>query len=454
MTHAWFDVSAGVSGDMLLGALLDAGAQLSGVQEALDALVPGSVRLEVETVVRGGQRGTKVHVRVLVDEPPHRTWASIRDALRAAPLAELTRGRALATFARLASAEARAHGISADDVHFHEVGALDSIADVVGTCEALTLLGVRSVSASPIALGAGRVRAAHGSIPVPVPAVTELMRGWRTVAASSFGVADPAPHHHGHHVPDHERADTHHDHHDHDHNHHDHDTPAPVTTPGEPGELATPTGVALVRALATRCEGVPALEVSEVGVGAGSRDFATHPNVVRVILGQVPTATTSALAPHSSGRDGLVELRANVDDMDPRLWPAVLDACLGAGAVDAWLVPIVMKKGRPAHTLHALAPEAVVTAVADTMLTHTTTLGVRQSPVTRHVLERAFTTVRVDGQVVQVKVASRDGLIVHSAAEFESLADAARSLGRPQAEIAQRVTAAIVAAGLIPGGQG
>ena len=150
----------------------------------------------------------------------------------------------------------------------------------------------------------------------------------------------------------------------------------------------------------------------------------------------------------------MVELRANVDDMDPRLWPAVLDACLGAGAADAWLVPIVMKKGRPAHTLHALAPEEVVTAVADTMLTHTTTLGVRQSPVTRHVLERAFTTVRVDGQVVQVKVASRDGLIVHSAAEFESLADAARSLGRPQAEIAQRVTAAIVAAGLIPGGQG
>ena len=154
-----------------------------------------------------------------------------------------------------------------------------------------------------------------------------------------------------------------------------------MTTPGEPGELATPTGVALVRALATRCEGVPALEVSEVGVGAGSRDFATHPNVVRVILGQVPTAKAASPDPHSSGRDGLVELRANVDDMDPRLWPAVLDACLGAGAVDAWLVPIVMKKGRPAHTLHALAPEEVVTAVADTMLTHTTTLGVRQSPV-------------------------------------------------------------------------
>lgn len=446
MTHAWFDVSAGVSGDMLLGALVDAGAPLSGVQAALDALVPGSVRLEAETVSRGGQRGTKVHVRVLVDEPPHRTWGSIRDAVRAAPLAGQTRGRALATFARLADAEARAHGISADDVHFHEVGALDSIADVVGACEALRLLRVESVSASPIALGAGRVRAAHGSIPVPVPAVAELVRGWRTVPASGFGVADPAPHHHGHDVDDHAAAGTH---------QHDHDSPAPVTMPGEPGELATPTGVALVRALATRCEGLPALEVSQVGVGAGARNFATHPNVVRVILGEVPTAGASAPDPHpSSGGDGLVELRANVDDMDPRLWPAVLEACLGAGAVDAWLVPIVMKKGRPAHTLHALAYEQVVAVVVDTMLTHTTTLGVRQSPVTRQVLERAFTTVRVDGQVVQVKVASRDGVIVHSAAEFESLADAARGLGRPQAEIAQRVTAAIVAAGLVPGAQG
>ena len=289
--------------------------------------------------------------------------------------------------------------------------------------------------------------AAYLGAAVPVPAVAELVRGWRTVAASGFGVADPVPHHHGHDVPDHGAADTHH--------HADHDSPAPVTMPGEPGELATPTGVALVRALATRCEGLPALEVSEVGVGAGSRNFATHPNVVRVILGQVLTAGASAPDPNSSsGRDGLVELRANVDDMDPRLWPAVLDACLGAGAVDAWLVPIVMKKGRPAHTLHALAYEQVVAFVADTMLTHTTTLGVRQSPVTRQVLERAFTTVRVDGQVVQVKVASRGGVIVHAAAEFESLADAARSLGRPQAEIAQRVTAAIVAAGLVPGAEG
>lgn len=471
MTHAWFDVTAGVAGDMLLGSLLDAGAPLAGVQTALEALVPGSVRLEAETVVRGGQRGTQARVRVLVDDPPHRTWASIRDALRAAPLAEATRAGALAAFGRLADAEARAHGIDADAVHFHEVGALDSIADVVGVCEALRLLGVTTVSASPVALGAGRVRAAHGDIPVPVPAVAELAVGWRTVAASGFGAASGGSGH----AHDHNHSHTHdhdHDHpHEHDHEHDPHDTPAAVTTPGEPGELATPTGLALVRALAATCEGLPALAVASVGVGAGGRDFATHPNVVRVVLGEPTASATQALdAARSSPRraeakpsareagsgvgGGVVELRANVDDLDPRVWPAVLDACLAAGALDAWLVPIVMKKGRPAHTLHALADAAASGPVADVMLTHTTTLGVRETPVTRRVLDRSFVTLAVNGEPLTVKVASRDGGIVHAAAEFASLAAVAEALGRPQAEIAQRAAAAIVAAGLVPGARG
>lgn len=429
MTHAWFDVSAGVAGDMLLGALLDAGAPVAGVQAVLDALVPGSVRVEAEPVVRCGQRATKARVRVLVDDPPHRTWASIRAALRAAALPDATRERSLAVFGRLAEAEARAHGIAPDAVHFHEVGALDSIADVVGTCEALRLLGVGSVSASPIALGAGRVRAAHGNIPVPVPAVAELVKGWRTLSVEGLGAARDHDHDGGH---------------GHTHDHH-HDAPATVTTPGEPGELATPTGVALVRALADRCEPLPALTVTELGVGAGGRDFSTHPNVVRVVLGEAAAA---------AGATPMVELRANVDDLDPRVWPAVIDACLAAGAVDAWLVAIVMKKGRPGHTLHALAPATLAPGVSDVILTHTTTLGVRESPVARRVLDRAFVTLEVDGQPLTVKVASRDGLVVHAAAEFDSLAEVAARLGRPQAEVTQRAAAAIVAAGLVSGSPG
>lgn len=238
-----------------------------------------------------------------------------------------------------------------------------------------------------------------------------------------------------------------------------------MTTPGEPGELATPTGVALVRALAERCEGLPALVVGAVGIGAGGRDFATHPNVVRVVLGELEP-TTQALGadrpsprrgearPSAEGAGGMVELRANVDDLDPRVWPAVLDACLAAGAVDAWLVPIVMKKGRPAHTLHALAAAGASSAVADAMLTHTTTLGVRESPVTRRVLDRSFTTLAVGGEPLIVKVASRGGQVVHAAAEFESLAVVAAKLGMSQAEVAQRAAAAIVAAGLVPGARG
>ena len=435
--HAWFDISAGVAGDMLLGSLLDAGADAAGVQSAIDAVAPGSVRLESEIVTRGGQRGTKTRVRVLVDDPPHRSWRSIRETLASAPIDDATRRWAHATFERLATAEARAHGIDADDVHFHEVGALDSIADVVGVCEALRLLGVTSVSASPVRLGAGRVRAAHGDIPVPVPAVAELVLGWQVYAtpeqeAGAHGHArDPVHHDHGH---------THHgDHPDHGHSH---DTPAAVTTRGSVGELATPTGLALVRALAGICEPLPALTVAAVGVGAGGKDFAGWPNVVRVVLGEI-----SAKRPASA----LVELRANIDDMDPRLWPGVLDALLRAGAADAWLVPIQMKKGRPAFTVHALADTVQHDAVVDVLLTHTSTLGVRESPVTRTVLDRVWRDVTVDGVAVSVKVGVRDGVVLHATPEFDSLAAAASELRLPQAVLAQRVAHAVVEAGLVAG---
>lgn len=437
--HAWFDISAGVAGDMLLGALLDAGADAAGVQSAIDAVAPGSVRLEADTVTRGGQRATKARVRVLVDDPPHRSWRTIRDTLATAAIDDATRRWAHATFERLAAAEARAHGLDPDAVHFHEVGALDSIADVVGSCEALRLLGVASVSASPVRLGSGRVRAAHGDIPVPVPAVAELVLGWQVYATPE---QDAAGHAHAHAHHDH----AHHDpvHHEHDHHGHTHDTPAAVTTHGSVGELATPTGLALVRALATACEPLPALTVAAVGVGAGGKDFAGWPNIVRVVLGE-------RASPRDDPATELVELRANVDDMDPRLWPGVLDALLRAGAVDAWLVPIQMKKGRPAFTVHALTAAAHRDGVVDVLLTHTSTLGVRESPVTRTVLDRAWRDVTVDGVAVSVKVGVRDGVVLHATPEFDSLAAAASELGVPQAVLAQRVAHAVAEAGLVAG---
>ena len=301
MRHLWIDASAGVAGDMLLGALLDAGASLAVVQRAVDAVVASSVSVEAHAVTRAGMRATKAEVRMLVDDPPHRDWRTVRRMLADAELDDRVRRDATRVFAALADAEARAHGIDAEDVHFHEVGALDSIADVVGVCAALADLGVDSVSAGEVSVGSGTVRMAHGRIAVPGPAVVELSRGWRVRA-------------------------------------------------GGEGELTTPTGMALVVTLGDACEDLPTMSLEGSGTGAGTRDVAGRPNVTRVLLGE----RADAAAPAASEGTPAVVLEANVDDLDPRLWPGVLAALMAAGAQDAWLVPILMKKGRPAHTLHVL----------------------------------------------------------------------------------------------------
>lgn len=418
---------------MLLGAALEAGARLEVVQSAVDAVIPGSVTLRTSEVVRGGQRGTKLHVDVLVDNPPHRTWASIRGLLAESSLDEHTRAWAHAAFERLAVAEARGHGTDVEDVHFHEVGALDSIADVVGFCAALVDLGVTSVDASPIAVGAGRVRAAHGDIPVPVPAVAQLMLGWQ-VSPVPGGEGGAHSHDHG---PSHDHDHGHsHDHrHSHDHDHH-HDQPAVVTTPGQVGELATPTGVALIRALAETCTALPAMTITAVGIGAGGKDFPGHPNVVRLVVG---TETTDA---PDLDTDAVIELQANIDDLDPRLWPGVLQTLLARGARDAWLVPILMKKGRPAHTLHALVHAEARDAVVDAILTHTSTLGVREHSLVRSMLSRELRTVTVLGHECRLKVAVRGGRVVHATPEFDDLASIARATDRPEYEIHTLASAA------------
>lgn len=448
MTHLWLDVSAGVSGDMILGALLDAGASLVGVQSAVDALVPGGVRLTANDATRAGQRATKLGVSVLVDDPPHRTFRDIRHMLAEADIDDWTRATATAAFQRLADAEARAHGIDRDDIHFHEVGALDSIADVVGVCEAVRLLGVTSCSASPVAVGSGRVRVAHGDMAVPVPAVAELVIGWRTVALAEPQLAESDDHLdeadvQGHSHDEHDHDDEHGHHHGHGHTH---DRPARVLTRGTLGELATPTGMALVRTLAATCEPMPAMVARAVGVGAGGRDVRDRPNVVRALLGDTEAGWAT------EARD-VVDVMANVDDLDPRLWPGVLDRLLEAGALDAWLVPIHMKKGRPAFTVHALATAATHDALVTELLEGTSTLGVREVPCSRVVLDRAWRTVDVLGHPLTVKVASRQGRIVHAAAEFDSLAEVARATGARENDVAVRAVAAMVAAGITAGSE-
>jgi len=458
--HAWIDASAGVAGDMLLGALIDAGADLAVVQEAVDAVVPDSVRLVASEVTRCGQRAVKITVEVVAEDLPHRRWATIREGLQSALLAAPVRDRALATFARLAEAEAEAHGIPAEDVHFHEVGALDSIADVVGVAAALADLEVTSVSAGAVAVGSGRVRAAHGELPVPVPAVVRLSAGWRVHA-------------------------------------------------GGAGELATPTGMALVTALSTVCEDLPALRVVGSGAGAGTKDFPDRPNITRVIMGEVEPSAATAPATESdaettstgstgtesmstestdresTGTESMTVLEANVDDLDPRLWPGVIDRLLQAGAADAWLTPILMKKGRPAHLLSVLSRPDLVEVLQQLILTHTSTLGIRCYQVSRIALSRRWYTVDlpsadppsadppgaevaeagaagagagvagagagVAGAEVRVKVGYDSTGIRQLNPEFADVASVAATYGLPEREVLALAQAAARDAGLVLG---
>ncbi|WP_307844883.1 nickel pincer cofactor biosynthesis protein LarC [Actinotalea solisilvae] len=392
----WVDATAGVAGDMLLGALVDAGVALATLQDAVDAVLPGSVALRAETVRRAGLRATKVHVDVLVEDPPHRTWTTIRDLLAQAPLDPAVRDRATATFRRLAEAEGRVHGTDPEHVHFHEVGALDAVADVVGTAAGVTALGADRVLVSPVALGSGTVRAHHGELPVPAPAVLELSRGWEVLA-------------------------------------------------GGAGERATPTGMALVTALAEASSPLPPLLVRTTGVGAGTRDDPHRANVVRLVVGEAASPGADVPLPDA------VLLEANVDDLDPRVWPEVLAALLDAGALDAWLSPALMKKGRPAHTLHVLAAPAGAEALVDVVLGHTSTLGVRRTPVTRTVLDRAWAPVDLGGGAVRVKVGHRAGRVLQAMPEFDDVVDLASRQGRPVADVLDEARGAARAAGLAPG---
>jgi pyridinium-3,5-bisthiocarboxylic acid mononucleotide nickel chelatase len=391
MRDAWVDVSAGVAGDMVLGALVDAGATLAVVQAAVDAVLPGAAALSVAPVVRAGLRAVKLSVDAAGPAQPHRRWRDLRVTIGQAPLAEPVRRDVLAVFTALARAEGRVHGTTEEEVHFHEVGAVDSVADIVGVCAALHDLAIGRLSAGPIALGSGQVRTAHGTLPVPVPAVLELSRGW-------------------------------------------------LVSGGGPGELATPTGTALITTLAQGAGSLPLMRVEAVGVGAGTRNPPDRANVVRVVVGSVTTAVTRQ-----------VVIEANVDDLDPRVWPSVLAALLAAGAADAWLTPILMKKGRPAHTLHALTPEHRTADVRTAMLRHTSTIGVRETTVEKFALPRTWREVEITGGAVRVKIAHQDDVILRATPEFDDVQTLADRRGVPiQDVLAQAVTAA-TALGLAPG---
>lgn len=366
---AYLDLPAGLSGDMFLGCLVDAGWPIEALRSTVAALgLPdGSVQVYAEQVQRGPLRATLVHVDA-AETAQHRHLSDIRELIERSSLAPWVQAHAIATFARLAMAEARVHGEPVEQVHFHEVGALDAIVDMVGAAAGLHSLGVEQLYASGAPLGSGWTQSAHGQIPLPAPAALELL-------SAAKAPTRPAP---------------------------------------GPGELVTPTGAAILAQYA-RFE-QPEMRLVRVGVGAGQRDPA-WPNVARLLLGE----------PLAAGP--MVEISTNIDDMNPELYGAVTQRLFAAGARDVWLTPVQMKKGRPGVVLSLIAPASLEAALADLLLRETTTLGVRVHALRRHEAGREQRTVDTRYGPIQVKLKLIDGQVWGAMPEYDDCLRAAEAAG-------------------------
>jgi len=370
---AWFHCFSGIAGDMAMGALIDAGADLDEVRSLCERLPISGWALEGEATMRTGIGGVKVHVHAEASTVV-RTAAHISGMVEEARLPDRVRLRALATFDALARAEGHLHRRPPESVHFHEVGGIDAIIDVVGTCAALEVLGIDEIDASPVAQGIGMVRSAHGLLPIPVPAVVELLKG------------------------------------------------APTYQLDVPMELTTPTGAALLAALVTEWGPMPPLTIERSGFGAGTADLGERPNLVQVVIGDRAADLTTG--------QPVVLLEVNVDDATGETLAHAISELLDSGAHDAWLTPIVMKKGRPAYTVSVLADEALAGQLAHVLTRETGSLGVRGQTLERWPLARSTGHVEVEGRAIRVKVSAGRLKVEH-----DDAARVARQVGLPLREV-------------------
>jgi uncharacterized protein (TIGR00299 family) protein len=375
----YLDCFSGISGDMLLGALVDAGLSLDELHAELTRLNVSGWELRAERVTRAGIAATKAHVELAEAPQPHRKLPDIVALLDGGTLDASDRERATRVFRRLAHAEARVHGIDTDEVDFHEVGALDSIVDIVGSVVGLRLLGIENLYCSALPAGGGTVRASHGALPVPAPATLEL------IAMANAPVA--------------------------------------ASTSDRPMELVTPTGAAIVTELASFQR--PAMHVERVGYGAGGRDPDGWPNALRLWIGDSVEVA----------RPGMLLVETNIDDMNPEIAGYVQEKLFDAGAADVWVQPIQMKKGRPGILLSVICSVEREDAIARIILRETSTLGMRVTPVRRHEAQREVFEFESSLGAAAVKVKRLPGERPRAAPEYEACRKLAESHDMPLAEV-------------------
>jgi len=389
LTLLYFDCFSGASGDMIVGALLDAGLPLDDLRGALGTLAVDRESVWTERVTRAGITATKFHVRGETHEKKHghdhphhhhshRTLPEISKLIDGSALSAAGKERAKDLFAKIGEAEAAIHGTSMDKVHLHEVGALDSIIDIVGTVYALETLGVERIVSSPLNVGSGTVRTEHGLYPIPAPATARLLQG------------------------------------------------APMYAGPQAAELVTPTGALLVTSYAESFGAVPAMRVSAIGYGAGSRDLPDTPNVLRVLLGDVDSTAPS---------HAVTVIEADIDDMNPQIFGALMDRLLAEGALDVFYTSIQMKKNRPGTLLTIIAAPEARERLTSIVFRETTTIGVRYREMTRECLDREKVTVETPLGPVRFKIARRNGEMLNASPEFDDCARIATATGTPLKDV-------------------
>jgi len=387
-SNIYIDATFGISGDMLVGACLDLGVPLEYLTEMVNLVMPNKVSLRSEKVSRNHVTATKFYVDLLNEDPKDQSWSQIKGTIDNSAIPEVIRIEVVKVFSLLAEAEAKIHGIKIGDVRFHEVGAADSICDIVCACACFFYLKIANLYCGTIEVGQGVVETEHGIMSIPAPATLELLKNWKF--SSNFN-----------------------------------------------GECATPTGVAIVKALASQMSSIDSAKIISVGYGAGNRDTSDHANVLRVLHFENVLEYKSME----------VVLEANIDDMDPRIWPILLADCLEAGAKDAWVTPVIMKKGRPAGVLSVLCKVEIQNEIEELIFSTTSTIGLRVSKVEKRELSRILKEIIVFGKPLALKISIMDNRIVNVSQEFDDAVRISKEVRIPVKVVLDMAKAVAIEAG-------